>query len=320
MTRNAGAVLPHLFLAKQYLPGLTMKLREFWELSQLTTREWSNDNAFRLSASLAFYTIFSIAPIIVIVIAVAGFIFGDQAATNQLVHEVQVLAGPQGARAVREIINNAASAGGGPLAASLGIITLIVGSTGVLAELQSALNQIWDVQIDPARGKVTELVRSRLFALGVVVGIGFLLLLSLLLSAGLSGAAHLLGDRMSVAWLWQTLNSLASLLLATGLFMMVYKLLPDVKTTWRDVAVGGFVTAVLFTLGKFLIGEYLGRVSIGSTYGAASSFAVLLIWVYYSALVSFYGAEFTQVYARRFGSGIRPRDYAIRRGAKSDRI
>jgi membrane protein len=297
-----------------------MKLRDFWEITKLTGNDWFNDNAFRLAAALAFYTIFSLAPILVIVIAVAGFVFGEQAATHKVVLEVQEITGQQGAGVIREVLKNVSTAHGGPLAATFGVITLLLGSTGVFAELQSALNQVWDVQINPERSAVKGLIRSRLLALGVVLVIGFLLLVSLLLSAGISGAAAMLGDSMAVPWLWQAVNTSVSLLLITVLFMMVYKLLPDVKTTWRDVAVGGFVTAALFTLGKLLIGEYLGRVSVGSTYGAASSFAVLLIWVYYSALVSFYGAEFTQIYARRFGSGIVPRDYAVRLGRKSGRV
>jgi membrane protein len=297
-----------------------MKLSAFWEVVKLTGAEWFNDNVFRMSASLAFYTIFSLAPIIVIVIAIAGLIFGEQAATNQLVHEVQNVAGSQVARAVREVVKNVATSPGGPVAATFGLLALLLGATGVFAELQMALNEIWDVQINPNRSMVKGLVRSRLVALAVVLGISLLLLISLLLSAGLSGAATLLGDRMPIPWFWEALNALVSLLLATLLFMMVYKMLPDVRITWRDVALGGFVTALLFTLGKLLIGQYLGRLSISSTYGAAGSFAILLVWVYYSTLVCFLGAEFTQVYARRYGSGIRPEAHAVRTGRKKDKI
>lgn len=298
-----------------------MKLKPFWSLLKATTLEWWNDNVFRLAASLAFYTVFSIAPILVIAVWLAGAIFGADAASRQVVAQITDLVGPEGGRAVEQILRNAHYDETRSLAAFWSVAILIVGSTVVFAELQAALNVIWDVQADPAHGAIRGFLRGRLLSLTVVIGVGFLLLVSLLVSAGLAGAQeYLTGLLPGLPGLWRALHLVVSFLIITLLFAMIYKILPDVRITWRDVAVGAAVTAVLFSLGKYAIGAYLGQMSVGSAYGAAGSFAVLLIWVYYSALVCFFGAEFTQVFARRAGSGIHPQRHAVRLGHKPDHI
>lgn len=298
-----------------------MSFTAFWDLLKTTAIEWWNDNTFRLAASLAFYTVFSLGPIIMIAVAVASTVFGTEAATRELVTEIERLVGQDGGRAVREVADSVQRLEGGPLAVLLGLVTLVISSTVVFAELQSALNHIWDVEADPQkRGVILGLIMDRLLSFALVLAIGFLLLVSLAISALMAGMQNYMTAWLALPWLWQGLNVVLSFVIVTVLFMLIYKFLPDVKITWRDVIIGAVVTALLFTLGKFLIGFYLGQMAVGTAYGAAGSFAVLLIWMYYSALVSFFGAEFTQVFARRFGSHIRPKDYALRKGNKSDAI
>ena len=274
--------------------------------------EWYEDNTFRLAASLAFYTIFSLAPLLLIAIAVAGLVFGEEVATRQLLRQIEGLVGPEGAAAVRDVVTSASRSPQSTGAALLGIATLVVGSTAVFAELQAALNFIWGVQPKPTRGAIVGLILSRVTAFAVVLGVGFLLLVSLVASAVLAAAQEYLAENvLAMPEIWRVANVVVSFALTTGLFMLIYKVLPDVRLRWTDVAVGAAVTALLFTIGKFLIGEYLGRISVGSRYGAAGSFAVLLVWIYYSALISFYGAEFTHVYyRRRHGARVAPEPHA----------
>ena len=294
---------------------------QFATILKLAAIEWWGDNTLRLAASLAFYTIFSFAPLLVIVAGIAGLVFDSQAAIEQLVAQIQGLVGADGGAIVRGILEGVGSEEGGGMATAVGAFTLILGSTAVFGELQAALNQIWDVKTEVRRGVFGSLVRERLLSFGVVIGIGFLLLVSLVASAALAAAQEWMAASMPfLGGLWQTLNVLLSFALTTALFVLMYKLLPDVKLPWRDVLVGAVVTAVLFTIGKILIGLYLGRASVGSYYGAAGSFVVLLVWVYYSALVCFYGAELTHIYAKEIGSGVRPQEHAVRKGEKSDAL
>jgi membrane protein len=288
-----------------------------WELVRAAFSDWWQDNTFRLAASLAFYTIFSLAPILLIAVEIAAVVFSREQAQQQIVQQIEALVGVEGGRAIQEVLRSAAQIGGNLKAVIFGLAAILIGSTAVFAELQSALNQIWDVQVDPHHGLIKGLLRARLRSFVLVLAVGFLLLVSLALSALLAAIQAFLADWMpGVAWVWQVGHFLVSFVVVSLLFAMIYKYLPDVQITWRDVAIGAVVTAALFSLGKWLIGLYLGRAALASTYGAAGSFAVLLIWVYYSALISFLGAEFTQVYARRFGSRIRPEPHAVRVGKK----
>lgn len=298
-----------------------MKPAILWKIAKATFMEWWEDNPFRLAASLAFYTTFSLAPMLLIAVGIASLVFDEQKARSQIVRQIQSLTGSEGARAVAQALEGATRMGGNPTAIVAGAVALIMGSTAVFAELQSALNYIWDVQADPNRGSIKGFLRDRLQSFAIVLGIGFLLLVSLLISAALAAAREFLtGSMPDISWLWQTLDVIASFGIVTLLFAMIYKYLPDVAITWRDVGTGAVVTALLFIGGKFLIGLYLGQTAFGSIYGAAGSFVVLLIWVYYSALICFFGAEFTQVFARRYGSGIRPREHAVRVGRKADKV
>jgi membrane protein len=297
------------------------KLKAGWELLKLTFTEWTNDNAFELSAALAFYTIFSIAPVLLIAVGVASFFLAPEAATTRIVDEMQKLVGAQGANAVRQVIESSRGFGKGLWAVSVGIVTLIMGATAVFGELQSALNRIWDVEAKPDRGVIMSLIVDRLRSFLIAVCVGFLLLVSLVISAVISGLQHYMNNWLpGVPWVWQTANVVTSFLVVAALFAMIYKFLPDVVISWKDVWIGAAVTALLFSAGKYLIGIYLGRTATTSAFGAAGSLVVLLFWVYYSALISFLGAEFTQVYARRYGPGIRPKEHAVRVGRKSDSI
>ena len=296
-------------------------LRALWDLFKTTFEEWWNDNVFRLAAALAFYTIFSLAPVLLIATALSGLVFGQDAATEQIVVQIENLVGSEGGKAIRDVTQSTSLSGGGSLGLVVGIVTLAVGATVVFVELQAALNQIWDVKIDPNTPFWRELIRDRTRSLLLAVGVGFLLLVSLAISAAIAATRAYLEERVGGAgWLWRITSLTAGFIIIMLLFAMIYKLLPDVRIAWRDVWIGAMVTAVLFSLGKYAIGAYLGQVALGSTYGAAGSFAVLLIWIYYSALICFFGAEFTQVYTRRYGSHIQPQSHAMRIGDKSDEI
>ena len=297
------------------------KLKAGWELLKLTFTEWINDNTFEWSAALAFYTIFSIAPVLLIAVGVASFFLAPETATTRIVDEMEKLVGAQGANAVRQVIESSRGFGKGLWAVSVGIVTLITGATAVFGELQSALNRIWDVEAKPDRGVIMSLIVDRLRSFSIAVCVGFLLLVSLVTSAVISGLQNYMNNWLpGVPWVWQTANTVSSFFVVAALFAMIYKFLPDVVISWKDVWIGAAVTALLFSTGKYLIGIYLGRTATTSAFGAAGSLVVLLFWVYYSALISFLGAEFTQVYARRYGPGIRPKKHAVRVGRKSDSI
>jgi membrane protein len=222
---------------------------------------------------------------------------------------------------VRQVIESSRGFGKGIWAMSVGIVTLIMGATAVFGELQSALNQIWDVKAKPDRGVILSFIFDRVSSFSIAIGVGFVILVSLVISALISGVQNYLNTWLpGIPWVWQMANVVSSLFVIAILFAMIYKFLPDVVISWRDVWIGAAVTALLFTAGKYAIGIYLGRTATASAFGAAGSLVVLLFWVYYSALISFFGAEFTQVYARRYGPGIQPQEHAVRVGRKSDSI
>lgn len=288
-----------------------MNFRAIWQLFQETFQEWSNDKASRLAAALAYYTIFSIAPLLIIVIAIAGAVFGEEAARGEIVSQIQSLVGRDGAEFIELAIKNANKPQTGTIASIISVAVLLLGATGLFTELQDALNTIWEVQPKPGRG-VKRVVRQRFLSFAMVLGIGFLLLVSLVISAALSAFvayfSHLLPG---IDFVWQIVSFILGFVITTLLFGLIFKVLPDVKITWGDVLIGAALTSLLFSIGRFLLGQYLGNSSFGSTYGAAGSVVVILAWVYYAAQILFFGAEFTQVYSRRYGSGIAPTKNAI---------
>lgn len=283
-----------------------------------TVREFVDDDAPRLAAALAYYTIFSLPPLLILIIMIAGVFLDPQDIQGRVVEEIGGAMGEQSAGQIREIIANADRPGaGGPLMTVLSIAALIFGATGAFAQLQGALNKAWNVEKDPEKGGVMATVMKRMLSFGMILVIAFLLLVSLVLSAVLAQAGGILADllpgEVGEAALWAFDLGL-SLVLITALFATMFKVLPDVKIAWRDVWFGALVTAILFVLGKFLLGFYVSRSDPGSAFGAAGSLAVILVWVYYSAMIFFLGAEFTQVWARHLGRRIHPDDDAVRVG------
>jgi membrane protein len=269
--------------------------------------KWSNDKAPKLAASLAFYTIFSLSPLLIIIISIAGLLFGAEAARGEIVTEIEDLIGREGAEVVQTALKNSADTETGIMSLVISLVTLMIGSTVVFIELQDSLDMIWKVKPKPGRSMIKGLIKDRVRSFALVIGTGFLLLVSLLVSAGINAVSNFLQDRIDLPFdLMQIINLIISLGIMFMLFGLIYKVLPDVHISWGDVWVGALVTAALFNVGKYLISLYLGTNTLGSTYGAAGSLVILLLWVYYSSMILFLGAEFTQVYANKYGSGIRP--------------
>ena len=288
-----------------------MKPKIIVELLKETFKEWQEDKASRLAAALAYYTAFSIAPLFIIAIAIAAVVFGQEAAQGGIFQQLKDLIGPEGAAAVETMIENSRKPTEGTIATIISVVILLFGASGVFGQLQDSLNTIWEVAPKPGRG-IMGFIKDRFLSFTMVLGIGFLLLVSLVLSAVLAGLSNFLGEVIpGLTLLWNTLNFFISFGVITVLFALIFRVLPDAKIAWGDVWFGAGITALLFTIGKSLIGLYLGNSSVGSTYGAAGSFVVLLLWVNYSAQILFFGAEFTQVYANKYGSRIVPAKNAI---------
>ncbi len=282
-----------------------------FKLLKETFQEWQEDNASRLAASLAYYTIISLAPLLIIVIAIAGAIFGEEAARGEIVQQIQGLVGIEGAKVIESAIENANKPDVGSFASTISLIVLFFGASGVFSELQEALNTVWNVKAKPGQN-FWGFIRKRFLSFSAVLGIGFLLLVSLTVSAALAALNQYLSHLLpGIDLFWQLLNFIISLGVITLLFALMFKYLPDVRIRWRDVWVGAFMTALLFSIGKTALGIYLGQSSFGSTYGAAGSLIAILVWVFYSAQILFFGAEFTQVYARYYGSRIVPDSHAV---------
>jgi membrane protein len=271
-------------------------------LVKQTVAEWSTDSASSRAAALSYYSALSISPLLIIGISIAGLVFGPDHVRGQVMGQIEGLVGTGGAEVIDSMLRSTNSTSGGIIATAIGLATLLLGAGGVFVELQDALNHFWGV--DPPEGTgVWDFVRNRLLSFAMVLGIGFLMLVSLLLSAVIAALGGFVTGLMpSFQIAAQVINAVLSLGIITVLFALIYKVLPNVQLHWRDVWVGAFVTATLFTIGKFLIGFYLGRASTASPYGAAGSVIVILLWVYYSALIIYFGAEFTKVYAREHGS------------------
>lgn len=271
---------------------------------------WWEDNALRLGAALAYYTLFAIAPVLLVAIAIAGLAFGAEAVRGEIVTQLDTLVGREGAQAVQSMLEGASRPQSGWLATIVGSVTFVFAATGAFLELQTVLNTIWRVKPNP-NANLAAFLRDRVRSFGIVLAIGFLLLVSLAVSAALAAASAWMNRRApALPVVWQAMQTVVSLGVITALFAMLYRFLPDVKLEWRDVITGAFVTAVLFTFGKNVIGLYLGQSSTASTYGAAGSVIVLLLWVYYSTQIMLLGAEFTRIYAETHGSRPRPESFA----------
>jgi membrane protein len=275
--------------------------RKAWTLIRDAALDFVEDNALSRGAAIAYYTTFSLGPVLVIVIAVAGLVFGEDAARGAIVHQLSGLMGHDAASMLQTAIQGAKRHGSSVLATAIGIGTLVITASGVFGEMQSALNAIW--KASPPRSAVGQLVRARLVSLGLVMVLGFLLMVSLVISAGLTAVGDWLNGRFPGATVLLRVISIAiSFALIAVLFAAIYKVLPDKNIAWRDVAAGAIASAVLFEIGKYLISLYIGSSSVASSYGAAGALAVILLWIYYSAQLFLFGAEFTRVYAERHGS------------------
>ena len=290
-----------------------MKRKSIWQFLKTTINEWVEAEPFQLAAALSYYTLFSLAPLLLIAIGIAGFIFGREAAQNQIVETLQGMIGQDSAETVQEMIQASnEKPKTGMISTVIGFVALLFGAGGVVGQLQTSLNRMWEVTPKPGQG-IWGFLRQRFFSFAMVLSIGFLLLVSLVVTALLSSftgiLSSFLGDATLVA---HAVDILVSFGFVTLLFALIYKYVPDVEIQWKDVWVGAALTAILFTVGKYLIGLYIGTSGVSSTFGAAGSLITILVWVYYSSLIFFLGAEFTRIYAMEYGSGVAPAENAQR--------
>jgi membrane protein len=286
-----------------------MRLITFWDVGRQTAIEWHRHEATRLGASLAFYAVLSLAPLVILTIALAGYFVGLEAAQEQVLAQFQQLLGPVGANAVQSMIAHAQNVRATSIASALGLITLLFGASQIFSELQSALNKIWEVdsyQSGGITGGIWAIIRQRFFSFGLVLSIGLLLLVSLLVSAALAAVGKFMGGSLPLPeWMLQAFDFVVTVIGTSALFTLIFHYIPDAPTDWRHSWIGGLVTAALFSLGKSLIGLYLGKAGIGSEYGEAGSLVVVVVWVYYSAQIFFFGAELTHVLSQhRRSSGV----------------
>jgi membrane protein len=288
-----------------------MLIKSLWSVTIHAAQDWWEDNCLRLAASLAYYTALSLAPLVLLLVGVTGMVLGREQVAGQLAAQLESLMGSAGRELVNSILTTT-NPEGGTWATVVGLVTLVIGATAVFGELQTTMNLIWEVQPAPTSGAwagIWAWLKARIFSLGLVLALAFLLVVSLVVSAALAAASALFqGPEQTV--MSRLLEIVVSLAVLTLMFALFFTYVPDAEIRWRDVWLGGFVTAVLFTLGKTAIGYYLGQASVGSAYGAAGSMVVLLVWVYYSALIVFFGAEFTQAWATRQGA-MAPQPHAV---------
>jgi membrane protein len=288
-----------------------MRIKTLWSVTLGAAQDWWEDNCLRLAASLAYYTALSLAPLILLIVGLLGVVLGREQVASQLAAQLESLMGPAGRELITSILTTS-SPEGGALATVVGLVTLLIGATAVFGELQTTMNLIWEVQPAPTSGAwagIMAWLKERFFSLAIVFALAFLLLVSLVISAALAGAAAFFWGPAQT-FVSRLLELAVSLVVLTLGFALLFKYVPDAEIRWRDVWLGGLVTAVLFTVGKTAIGYYLGHASVGSAYGAAGSMVVLLVWVYYSALIVFFGAEFTQAWATQHG-GVAPQPHAV---------
>lgn len=299
---------------------MNLSVKRVGKIFMKAANHWSNDKAPVLGASLAFYTLFSLSPLLVVIISIAGLWFSGPNASHQIFNQIGGLIGPENAASLQKMLVQPQHQSHGIFAASAATVMLIFGAAGVFTQLQNALNQIWEVTQKPGQG-IKGFIRHRLLSFAMVLGIGFLLLVSLVITAGMAAVGKYFGGHFgNLEWVWQILNNVVSFGVVALLFGLMFKYLPDVKVAWKDVWVGAFVTAFLFTLGKYFLGMYIGKSSLVSTYAAAGSLIVVLLWVYYSAQILFYGAELTQVFAYEAGRNVQPTSNAKWDAAKQCKV
>jgi membrane protein len=284
-----------------------VSVRAIWELIKATACRWNEINAPRLGAALSFYTMLSVAPLLVVSVGIAGFVFGQEATQAHVAQQIQNLVGTQGGEAILSMLKESSTPSGGLAAAAIGVFMLLFGASGVFGELRDSLNLVWGVK-SASGTSLIGMIKYRFVSFAMVLGIGFLLMVSLLLTTAISAAGKFFTPYLPASEvLLQIGNVVVSFLAVTILFALLYKVVPDVHIEWQDVWIGAAVTSLMFSIGKALIGLYLGKASVGSAYGAAGSLVVFLVWVYYSAQIFFLGAQFTHTFAEQHGSRARAR-------------
>jgi membrane protein len=282
-----------------------------YELVRDTILEFIDDHAIYYSASLAYFTIFALPSLLIVIIAAAGSLMGKETISLEIYQQIGELAGHDSAAQVQQMVEQANTSKSSFFAKVIALITLVIAATGVFTAIQNALNLMWDVKPKP-KLNILKLIQDRVLSFALIIGIAFLLLVSLVIHAGLVAIIKFINIEPATVALIQTSNFLIPLTVTIILFAIIFKFLPDAKVKWRDVTAGAVVTGLLFTGGKFLVGLYLGQSDLGSAYGAAGTIIILLLWVYFSSILLFFGAEFTQVYARKYGRSIEPSTYAVR--------
>ena len=294
-------------------------LKKFWLLLKETFQQWNEREPFNNSIIIAYYTIFSLPGLLVIVINVAGYFYDKNEVTTQITGQIQGMVGGDTASDVQSIIDKASETKGTVISSILGIATLLFGATGVFYQVQQILNKMWEVKPKP-RQKLLKLIRDRVFSFGLILAVGFLLLVSLVVSAGLSALGEWASGYVaeSLTIVFKVLDFVVSLGVVTVLFASIYKFLPDAKISWRDVWIGALMTSVLFVIAKFGLGLYFGKSDPGSTYGAAGSIILIMLWVSYAGLILLFGAEFTQVFANQYGKKVQPTETAVSTAGEND--
>lgn len=283
-----------------------------WYLLKTTFLEFNEDNAIKLSAALSYYTIFALPPLLIIIITICGFFFGEEAVTGELYGQINRLVGHDAALQIQEAIKNVQLSDSNVFVTVFGVLMLLIGASGVFAEIQSSINFIWGLRAKPDKG-FKKFIQNRVMSFSMIVTVGFLMLVSLMMNATLD----ILNDQLelylpqSTVYLFYVVNIIIVLLSITLLFALIFRTLPDGVIKWKDAFIGAGCTVVLFMMGKFAIGFYLGNSTIASVYGAAGSVIIILVWVYYSAIILYFGAEFTKVYAQSYGGKIAPNEYSV---------
>ena len=290
---------------------MSKRLKNIFSYIKQVFKEFSADNILKYSASLAYYTVFSIAPLLVIVSTLSGIFFGKEAVNGEVYKQLKGLIGSAAAIQIQDIIKNIHLTGNSFFASVVSIIILLIGATTIFGEVQDSLNKIWGLRVK-AKKIWWKLILTRLLSFSLIISIGFIMIVSLILNAIISAFGNFLSryiHHFSVYFI-QTTEAVLSFIVASFLFSLMFKLLPDAKIRWKDVLFGGFITAIFFTLGKFAIGYYLGKSNLTTLYGAAGSFIIIMVWVYYSSIILYLGAEFTKVHANLYGRKIQPNEYA----------
>lgn len=291
---------------------MKLKLKELWSIFKQSFKEFGEQSILKKSAALAYYTVFSLAPMLVVIITIGQFFYGREAIEGSIYGQIKGFVGENAALQIQDLIKNAAISGNSTFATIVGIIMLIFAATGVFIEIQDSINSIWHLKAKPKKGFI-KMIINRLLSFSMVVTLGFILLVSLIITALIEALGNQLERLLSdvTVYIIYGINLVVTIGVITSLFAIIFKVLPDAKIRWRDIWIGSFTTALLFLIGKFAISFYLGTSNVSSSYGAAGSIIVVLLWVYYSAVILYFGATFTRVYAQCKGCRIYPNEYAV---------